>query len=446
VERVRIWAREGPWRTLRYRDYRLLWLGQLVSVTGSQMRVVAIAWQVYVIGHNPLQLGLLGLSQAVAQIGFSLVAGVVADATDRRRLLVVVQSVLACGSLALALTTATGVISLPLIYTIAFLMSAASAFDYPTRAALIPALVPAAELPDALSLNALLFNLATIVGPTLGGFAIVAIHVAGTYGVDCISFLGVVAALLAMRPLAAPVGGRPRADLAALMDGFAYLRAHPVLLGLMALDFCAMFFGSPQALLPIYARDILRVGPQGLGLLVSAGAIGAVLGVGFSGRLRSVRRQGLGVLLAVACWGACIVGFGLTNGPLWPGARVAWQGPFWLAVALLAGAGASDLVSMVLRNTIVQLSTPDAMRGRVSATNAMFIIGGPSLGQFESGVVANLLTPQLSALTGGLACLLATALIAIAVPGIRRYHAGTYAVGAGLPKTGEAQAAGAAGH
>jgi MFS family permease len=433
VGRVRAWARGGPWVALRYRDFRLLWLGQLVSVTGNQMRVVAIAWQVYLIGHNPLQLGLLGLSQAVALIGFSLVAGVVADATDRRHLLLMVESILACGSVVLATTTALGVKSLPLIYSLTFLMAAASAFEFPTRQALVPALVPTEELPDALSLNALLFNLASIVGPTLGGVAIAEIGVAGTYGADVVSFLAVILALLAMRPLGAPSAGRPRASVGALLDGFSYLRARPVLLGLMALDFCAMFFGSPQALLPIYARDILHVGPQGLGVLLSAGSVGAILAVGFSGRLRHVRRQGLGVLLGVTAWGACIVLFGLTNGPLWPGAfweSIAWQGPFWLAVALLAGAGAADLVSMVLRNTIVQLTTPDAMRGRVSATNAMFIIGGPALGQFESGVVANVLTPQLSALTGGLACMLATGIIAVLVPGIRRYRAGTYAVSA----------------
>jgi MFS family permease len=430
VGRLRTWAREGPWRTLRYRDFRLLWLGQLVSVTGSQMRVVALAWQVYLIGRrDPLQLGILGLSQAAALMGFSLVAGVVADAVDRRRLLTVVQSVLACGSLVLASATALGFASLPLIYVVAFLMAAASAFDYPSRQALIPALVPEEELPAALSLNALLFNTATIVGPALGGAAIAVVGLTGTYLADVLSFMAVIVALLAMRPASRPAVRRARAGVAAWVEGFTYLRTHPVLLGLMALDFCAMFFGSPTALLPIYARDILRVGSAGLGALISAGAVGAVVGAAFSGRLMRVRRQGLGVLLGVAAWGACIVAFGLTNGPLWPTGPLrafAWQGPFWLAFLFLAGAGASDLVSMVLRNTVVQLATPDEIRGRVSATNAMFIIGGPSLGQFESGVVAKALTPQLSALTGGLACMAATGLIAVGFPSIRRYHAGMY--------------------
>lgn len=389
------------------------------------MRVVALSWQVYLISHDALQLGILGLSQALALMLFSLVAGVAADAMDRRRLLVIVQSIMACGSLVLAITTALGAVSLPLIYVVAFLMSATSSFDYPARQALIPTLVSQEELPNALSLNALLYNLASIVGPTLGGYAIAIVGLQGTYTADVLSFMTVIAALLLMRPQTRPAAERARANVGALVEGFAYLRAHPMLLGLMGLDFCAMFFGSPQALLPIYATDILHVGPEGLGALLSAGAVGAVAGVLFSGRINRVRRQGLGVLLGVTAWGTCVAIFGLTNGPLWPTApwrALAWQGPFWLAFLLLAGAGASDLVSMVLRNTIVQLSTPDAIRGRVSATNAIFIIGGPSLGQFESGVVARALTPQLSVLTGGLACLVATALIAVGVPSIRRYR------------------------
>jgi MFS family permease len=433
---------------LRYRDYRLLWLGQLASVTGSQMRQVAVAWQVYVISHSALQLGILGLSQAIALVGFSLVGGVVADAADRRKLLIVVQAVLACGSLVLAITTLNRVASLPLIYVVVFLMAAVSAFDFPARQALIPTLVPREELPDALSLNSLLFNLATIAGPSLGGLAIARVGIGGTYVADLISYLAVAGALLALRPAGTPTAERPRVGVAAMLEGFGYLRAHGYLLGLMALDFCAMFFGSPQGLLPIYARDILRVGPQGLGALLSAGAVGAVLTIGFAGRLRGVRRQGLGVLLAVAAWGACIVVFGLTNGPLWHRAgwrSVAWQGPFWLAFVLLAGAGAADLVSTVLRNTIIQLSTPDLMRGRVSASNAMFVIGGPALGQFESGLVASLLTPQLSVLTGGLACLAAAGLIAAAVPGVRRYDARLHGTSARRLVEAQPDAAGLAG-
>lgn len=442
VQFVRTWVREGPWRSLRHRNFRLLWWGQLVSVTGSQMRTVALGWQVYLISGDALQLGILGLSQALALMSFSLIAGVASDAMDRRKLLTIAEAVLACGSATLAVSTIFHFVSLPLIYVVAFAMSAVSAFDYPARQALIPSLVPSEELPDALSVNALLFNLASIVGPALGGLAIARLGLGGTYTMDAVSFLVVVGSLLAMSPIPAPTTARPRADFQAWRAGFTYLRTRPVLLGLMALDFCAMFLGSPQALLPIYASDILRVGPQGLGALLAATAVGAVGGVFFTSQLRRISRQGLGVLLGVGAWGGCIVLFGLTNGPILPGApwrHVAVQGPFWLAFLLLAGAGAADLVSMVLRNTILQLSTPDAVRGRVSATNAIFIIGGPALGQFESGVVASWLTPQISVLTGGLACLLATGAIAIWIPGVRRYRAGTYVPeeappGLGLPE------------
>ncbi|HEV2238756.1 MAG TPA: MFS transporter [Ktedonobacterales bacterium] len=415
----------GPWGALRFRDFRLLWLGQLISVTGSQMRVVAVGWQVYLISHSALMLGLLGLGQALALMTSSLVAGVVADAFDRRKLLIVVQSVLATGSIVLAVSTASGWASLPLIYATTFLTGAASAFDFPTRQALIASIVPRADLPKALGLNAVLFNVASIAGPVAGGFAIGALGLAGTYSVDVASFLVVIAALVAMRPPAIPHHARPRVNFGAWLEGFGYLRARPVLLSLMALDFCANFFGSPQALLPIYARDILHIGSRGLGLLVSAGAVGAVLGALFSGRLSHVRRQGLGVLLGVTVWGGCIVLFGLANGPLLPYApwtHIAWQAPFFVSFVALAGAGAGDLVGMVLRNTIVQLSTPDELRGRVGATNSIFIIGGPTLGQFESGVVASALSPQMSVLTGGLACLLATGIIALVVPRLRRYR------------------------
>jgi MFS family permease len=418
----------GPWGALRYRDFRLLWMGQLVSVTGSQMRVVAVGWQVYDISHSALMLGFLGLGQAFALMASSLVAGVVADAFDRRKLLTVVQSVLAAGSLVLAVSTQYHFASLPLIYTTTILTGAASAFDFPTRQALVASLVPREDLPRALALNAVLFNVAGIAGPLAGGFAIGALGIAGTYGADVASFLAVIAALLAMRPHpAAHQRGnqRPRVSLGAWLEGFAYLRARPVLLSLMALDFCATFFGSPQALLPIYARDILHVGSRGLGALVGAGAVGAVLGALCSGWLGGIRRKGMGVLLGVTAWGGCIVLFGLANGPLLPYApwtHFAWQGPFWLALAALAGAGAGDLVSMVLRNTILQLTTPDELRGRVGATNSIFIIGGPTLGQFESGVVANAFSPQISVLSGGLACLLATGLIALLVPELRHFR------------------------
>jgi hypothetical protein len=234
------------------------------------------------------------------------------------------------------------------------------------------------------------------------------VGVANTYWVDVASYVVVLGALLLMAVPRIPLERRARAALDALADGARFLRAHPLILALMSLDFFATFFGSPRALLPVYAQDIYHAGAQGLGILLSATSMGAVLMTPLTGRIGYVAYKGAGVVVAVLGWGACIVLFGVAPGPL------------WLGVVLLAGAGAADMISSILRNQILQLTTPDELRGRISAVNAMFVIGGPMLGQFESGVVAGLLTPELSVVTGGLACIVATLAIAARVPNLLR--------------------------
>src|SRR5947207_7842527 len=205
-----------------------------------------------------------------------------------------------------------------------------------------------------------------------------------------------------------PVEKRAQAGVGALVDGMRFLRAHPIILAVLSLDFFATFFGSPQSLLLVYASDILHIGPQGLGLLLAATSIGAVALTPFTGRISRISRQGLGVVLAIICWGICIIALGFLPGAL------------WLSVLFLAGSGAADMVSMILRGLVIQLITPDEFRGRISAVNAMFGIGGPMLGQFESGVVAGVVSPQFSVVSGGVACILATVAIAACVPGLLR--------------------------
>jgi MFS family permease len=232
--------------------------------------------------------------------------------------------------------------------------------------------------------------------------------VANTYWFDVISYFVVMTSLFLMVVPRIPVEKRARADLGALREGIDFLRAHPVILAVLSLDFCATFFGSPRALLPLYASEILHVGPQGLGILLGATSIGAVALVPFAGFIGRIPRQGLGVALAVIGWGVFIVAFGVHPGPL------------WLGVLFLAGAGAADMISMILRGLVVQLTTPDELRGRISAVNAMFVIGGPMLGQVESGLVAGFFTPELSVVSGGLACIIATAAIVALVPSLLR--------------------------
>jgi MFS family permease len=392
------------WRVLGNREYALLFWGQLISAAGTQIMVVALAWQVYLLTHSAVALGLIGLFQAIPRLIFSLVGGVFADVYDRRKMLLIIESSLAACSVVLALTTQLRLINMAVIYVIVLLSASVSAFEFPTRQAIIPTLVSRDQLADAVSASTVMIQLTTVIGAAAGGFVLAWVGLANTYWIDVISYLVVIGALLIMNVPRVPAEKRAQPGFAALADGIAFLRAHPIILGVLSLDFFATFFGSPRSLLPIYAGSILHAGEQGLGILLAATSIGAVALAPLTGRINRFPRQGLGVVLSVLAWGAFICLFGVTNGPL------------WLAVFCLAAAGAADMVSMVLRHVLIQLTTPDEFRGRISAVNAMFVVGGPMLGQFESGVVAGLTSPQFSVVSGGIACIVATLAIAAAVP------------------------------
>jgi len=243
-----------------------------------------------------------------------------------------------------------------------------------------------------------------------GPHTLVCVHGGGanTYWFDVVSYFVAIGSLLLIVVPSIPGEKRPRVSMDALVDGMKFLRAQPLLLATFFLDFFAMFFGSPDALLPIYASAILHVGPQGLGILMAAGSIGAVVLAPMTGLVGRIARQGLGVVIAIIFWGLCITAFGFFPAPL------------WLGVLFLAGAGAADMVSMILRGLIIQLLTPDEYRGRASGVNGVFVIGGPMLGQFESGVVASIFSPEISIISGGLACIVATVVIVALVPGLLR--------------------------
>src|SRR5229473_2256515 len=398
----------GPWKVLRNRNYALLFWGQLISFAGTQMQVVAVAWQVYLLTHSAVALGVLGLVQAIPRLIFSLVGGVFADVFDRRKLLLVIELALAATSAVLAFCTLFHVINLAIIYVVVLLAATVSAFEFPTRQAIVPGLVKREDMADALSLSMVMVQLTAIVGPAAGGFAIAWIGVANTYWVDVVSYFVVIGSLLLMVVPRIPVEKRARVGIGAFVDGLKFLRAQPVILAFFSLDFFATFFGSPEALLPIYASAILHVGPQGLGILIAAGPIGAVVLAPFTGLVGRIARQGLGVVMAILFWGLCITAFGFFPAPL------------WLGVLFLAGAGAADMVSLILRSLVRQLLTPDEYRGRSSGANGMFVIGGPMLGQFESGLVAGIFSPEVSVISGGLACIVATVVIVALVPGLLR--------------------------
>lgn len=397
-----------PYRSLRHRDFRQLWTAEFVSTSGSQIQRVAVAWQVYQLTGDPFQLGLLGLFRFLPVFLFGIVGGVMADRQDRRRLLLISQSVLLCTSALLGLLTVTDQITMPAIYAITFASYAVSAIGGPSRQALVPALVPERELTGAMTMNTLSMQVATVMGPAFGGLLIAQAGVATAYFVDAASFIVVIAAIITMkaRPkIRVATSGR----LAAAVEGFKFVRNRPILIGVMGLDFVATFFGASNTLMPIFAEDVLGVGATGLGLLYAAPAAGAVTGsliMSFSG---SVRRPGLGVLFAVAGYGVCLAGFGASDS-------------IYLSLLFLAGSGASDAVSMALRLAIRTLVTPDELRGRIAALHSTFAMGGPQLGEFYAGSVASLIGVSLAVVIGGSCTVLASASTARWVPAIARFR------------------------
>ncbi len=397
------------YEALRHRDYRLLWAAEVVSTLGTQVQRVAIAWHVFELTGDPLQLGLLGLCRFVPLLLFGIAGGVVADRHDRRRTLVVSQLVLLLTSATLAGLTRAGAVDLLAIYAITALSATVGAVANPTRQALVPLLVPRAELGGAMTMNILGGQVAAVAGPAVGGVIIAQAGLAAAYGLDALSFAAVVGAVLAMRarPAAAP---SPLRGWEAAREGLRFLRESPVLLGVMSLDFLATFFGASTTLMPIFADRVLGVGPSGLGLLLAAPAAGAVVGSAVMGVARLPARPGLGVLVAVAVYGGCVLGFGLS--------RV-----FWLSLLALAGSGAADAVSMALRHTLRNLATPDALRGRIAAAHSTFAAGGPQLGEFEAGVVAALAGAPAAVALGGAGTVLAAAAVAARVPAIAAYRA-----------------------
>jgi MFS family permease len=401
---------------LRSRDFRLLFLGQLVSLTGSQMQTVAVPYQVWQLTRSSLALGLLGLCRVIPVLLFAPWGGVIADALDRRRLMLLSQSLLALTSLTLAVTTHLGRVSPSVVYAALALGGLGLALDAPARQSLIPQLVPRAHLGNALSLHAMAWELAAIGGPALAGVIIAWRGVVPIYAVDAISFTAVLAALLAMHHRAPP--RRSEISWRALVEGLRFLLRSRLIVSTMALDFIATFFAGSMLLLPIFADQILHVGPRSLGLLYAAQPAGAAVAAAAMAWLPTIRRPGAAVLWSVAAYGAAIALFG-------------WSRWLWLSMAMLALSGAADTVSMVVRQTLRQLLTPDELRGRMTSLNMLFFIGGPQLGEFEAGVVARWTSAAFSVASGGLLCVAAALLAAIALPSLRRLTSGAYGIDSG---------------
>ena len=403
--------KKSSFSALRHRDFRLLWIGQMISVTGSQMQLVAINWHVYLLTKSPLALGGVGLVRVLPIVVCSLIGGVVADAVDRKRLMIATQGLMLLSAALLAAMTASGLSSVWPIYLLTAIASAALAFDNPARQAMLPTLVPAADFPNAVSLGIVVFNSAMIVGPALAGVLLSVRGPAFIYAINAVSFVAVIAALLLMR-----AGGRAAVEtevaqinLRALRDGLRFVWRTPIIVQTMTLDFVATFFASATALLPIFAAEILKVGARGLGLLAASPGAGSIIAGLTMARLGVTRKQGKLVLASIVVYGAATVVFGLST----------W---FWLSLLMLAITGAADTVSTVLRQTIRQLVTPNHLRGRMTSVNMIFFMGGPQLGEMEAGAVAALIGAPLSVLTGGVGCLIAVAAASLWAKNLMRYE------------------------
>jgi len=394
----------GPLRSSD--DFRRLFLAQSVSMAGSQLAVVAVAFQVYSLTGSSLQVGAVSVVQVAPFVCGTLAGGAGADALDRRRVLVVASVLLAACSAAMATNAlADRRASVVVIYLVTALAAGSSGVVATTTTAAVPALVEAGQLTASYATLQVIDQIGMVVGPATAGVLIAGIGLPWLYGIDSLTFLWAAAFLgrMTVRQPATPRGvPRPRS----ILDGFGYLRGRQALQGAYLVDLCATLFGLPRAVFPALTHVVFHGGPTTLGLLYATPAAGALVGSLSSGWLIGIRRLGRAVLVAVVAWGTAITALGFT--------RV-----LWVALALLAVAGWADVISAVLRSTIVQSAVDERYRNRVSGLQMAVVEGGPRVGDLESGAVASAVSPQFSVVSGGILCVVGTLVLAALLPGFR---------------------------
>ncbi|HEX8684636.1 MAG TPA: MFS transporter [Ardenticatenaceae bacterium] len=417
--------------SLQSRDFRLLWFGQLVSTMGSQMQLVAVDWHIFTLlrdetlvinlfgreiglAGEALGLGSLGLVRIFPIIIFALLGGIMADTRDRRAIMLVTQCAAALFAAVLAALTFAGRDSLAAIYLLTAAGAAAAAFDNPARQSLVPNLVPREHMTNAVSLNTLQWQIGTIIGPAVGGVLIASYNIGLLYALNAISFVAVIISLLLMRYRGRAATTSAGLGWEALIEGLRFVRSSRIIWSTMLVDFFATFFASARSMLPIVAEEVLHIGPQGYGLLVTAQPVGAVIAGAVTALRRDIHRQGMVLLVSVAVYGAATALFGLST-------------VFALSYMLFALTGAADTVSTVIRGTVRQLMTPDHLRGRMTSVNMMFFMGGPQLGELEAGLVTALFGAPFAIFSGGIITILLTGWVAWKYPRLRNYTSETAA-------------------
>jgi MFS family permease len=390
---------------LQLRGFRHFLSSRVLSSMAFQGSAVAIGWLVYDKTRNPFDLGFIGLFQFLPMLVLTLVAGQVADHFDRRRIGLVCQIIEAVMMGFIALGIAQGWLSVPLIFAAVAVLGSAQAFERPTMAALLPAIVPAEILPRGIAISTSVMQTALVIGPSLGGL-LYGLGPTVPFIASAVMFLAASYNVISIAGLK-PVGRRGPVTLSSVFAGVAFIRSRPVMLGTISLDLFAVLLGGATALLPVYARDILHAGPWGLGFLRTAPAAGAVIMSLVLARFPLERKVGLTMLWAVAIFGVATIVFAFST-------NIA------LSVAMLLTLGAADTVSVVVRSSLVQLLTPDEMRGRVNAVNSLFIGTSNQLGEFESGMLAGLVGPIAAVALGGIGTIAIVLLWSRLFPALRK--------------------------
>jgi hypothetical protein len=389
--------------------YRNLLVGDAVSVIGTQVTTVAVPLQVYALTRSAFAVGLVGLAGLLPLILFGLYGGAVADAVDRRRLVLFTTTGQAVLSTVLLVQALAGNRATWLLYAVVAVQAGLFALDSPARQAFVPRLLPVDLLPAANALRQVEFNVGVVVGPLLAGVVVGRYGYGAAYGLDAVSFTASLWAV-AQLPSMAPTGGGRRAGLASVVEGLRFLATRPVLLLTFVVDLIAMIFAMPRALFPALAASVYHGGAETAGALYSALAAGALLGALGGGWFGRIHRQGLAVIVAIIGWGLAITLFGATS-------------LLWVGLLALACAGAADMVSAVFRTAILQAAAPDEMRGRLGGVFIVVVAGGPRLGDARAGGGASLVGLQGAVVAGGLACIGLTLAVAAAVPRFLGYDA-----------------------
>jgi MFS family permease len=394
----------------RSRDLRYLITGQLISELGSQLTTVAVPYQVYLLTHSSLDVGLVSLAQLVPLIAGSLLGGSLADVIDRRRLLLVTQLLMAGSIAGLAINTDLGPSLWPLFVLPAFAQGF-SAIGDAGRSAMLPNLVRRSEVSTANAMFQVLFQVGTVVGPAIAGLLLAGAGVKFVYWLDVAGLGAATLAVFLLAPQRPASGASAHPPgLRSIVEGLSFVRGRQEIQGAYLLDISAMVFGMPRALFPALATTVFGGGARTLGFLYAAPGAGALIGALTTGWVGRVQRQGRAVIVAVLVWGAAITCFGLLHS-------------LPLALLLLAVAGCADVISAVFRSTIIQLAVPDALRGRLMGLQTAVVTGGPRIGDVESGAVAAAFGDTTSVVSGGLACIVGALLLARALPGFRRQRA-----------------------